>query len=85
MSVNEIHMCIFCERKMTNTYCKPCDTYKGYKHYVFERVYKGKTYRFEYDISEQKFTLLDDNANYGKEIIMQSDDLYLIRRTDFGG
>ena len=83
MPLIETHFCIFCQRKMIEDpmgqYCKPCDAYKGYSRYIFERMYKEQLYIFEYDLAEQKFTLSnEDYTGYGNSIIMESDDLYLI-------
>lgn len=82
MPLMETHLCMFCAKKMTDDamghYCQGCDAYKGYQHYVFERMYRGKTYRFEYDLSEQKFSLVDEAADWNQNIIMQSDNLYII-------
>jgi hypothetical protein len=85
MPSNDLHMCIFCGNMMDNvtnlTYatCKMCNVHKDrFAIYFFIRSYKGKSYQFEYDMVEQKFTLTDANASYDGQIIMQSDDLYLI-------
>ena len=83
MPVIEMHICFFCEKRMTINYCQDCDVIKRHQCYSFDRSYKGKTYRFEYDIGEQKFIITNEDAK-GKtfwdsqRVVMESDDLYLI-------
>lgn len=83
MPLMELHLCIFCGSRMTvdamGHYCKSCDAYKNDgSFYVFERLYKGKTYRFSYDLRDQKFTLTNEDAAWDEQTVMTSDDLYLI-------
>jgi hypothetical protein len=83
MPVTDIHICIFCQGKMTvetlGHYCKKCDVCKNNNYYVFERLHKGRTYKFTYDIHDQKFTLTDEDCeNWDNYVVMTSDNFYII-------
>lgn len=78
----EQHLCIFCEQVMKadsiGFYCKNCDVHKDYALYIFEKIYKGHTFKFEYDLLDQCLTVWDLDSHAEDKRVYKTGDLFLI-------